>query len=474
MKLTDTLSGQLVDLESVCTDRQVSFYSCGPTVYDYPHLGNWYTFLRWDLLVRTLEAQAWRVKWVMNITDVGHLASDADDGEDKLVARAQQLGQTAWEVARFYGDYFDQALERLNFRQPDHLPKATDCIEEQIELVRQLEERGLTYQIADGVYFDTQRWPDYGRLGRSDPTVDGQARIEPNPDKRSAADFALWKLTPPGIKRDMEWSSPWGSGWPGWHIECSAMCRRYLGETVTIHAGGVDHIPIHHTNEMAQLEPITGQPLARIWLHSNFILVEGQKMSKSAGNFTTLEEIESGGYSLAELRLAVAAANYRTQASFSVQLLESARRRYGDCLALSALRYQLVAASSPDSPDDSVCDQLCGQLLEALNEDLNSPRALSLLDEFFNQYLDSPWPASIEASLDRLLQLIEQIFGIKLMNPVANLTAEQQSILKRRQDARQAGDYQTADACREELVGQGLAIRDLPDNRQHWAPLPNQ
>ena len=210
MKLTDTLRGQLVDLQQFCPKKQVSLYSCGPTVYDYPHIGNWYTFLRWDFLVRTLEAQDWQVDWVMNITDVGHLTSDADDGEDKLAAQARRRGQTAWEVADFYGDYFLGGLERLNFRQPDKLPKATDHIDEQIALVQELEALGLTYTIADGVYYDTQKWPKYGRLSRAEPDSDGQARIEPNPDKKSPLDFALWKLTPPGEKRDMEWSSPWG------------------------------------------------------------------------------------------------------------------------------------------------------------------------------------------------------------------------------------------------------------------------
>ena len=471
MKLTDSLSGQLVDLEAVCPDRKLSFYSCGPTVYDYPHIGNWYTFLRWDLLVRSLEAQNWQVNWVMNITDVGHLESDADEGEDKLAARARQQGQTAWEIAEFYGRYFDDGLDRLNFRRPDRLPKATDHIDQQIDLVSQLEALGLTYRIDDGIYFDTGKWPDYGRLSRTGPADDGQSRIEPNPNKRSPADFALWKLTPPGVKRDMEWPSPWGPGFPGWHIECSAMCRHYLGDTVTIHAGGVDHIPVHHTNEIAQIEPVTKQPFARIWLHSNFILVDGQKMSKSAGNFTTLEQIEAKSYSLAELRLAVLAANYRTMANFSNQLLLAARKRYADCLALASLSRQLLAGPKPDSPAPEICDQLGRQLIDALNDDLNSPKALSLLDQFFNQKLDLPWAANSQSSLNQLIQLIEQIFGLDLVDQIPDLTGEQKQLLNRRQQARQKSDYRLADDCRTQLASQGIGVRDLPDDRQRWFPL---
>lgn len=468
MKLTDTLSGQLVDLDRICPQKRVGFYSCGPTVYDYPHIGNWYTFLRWDFLVRALEAQGWRVDWVMNITDVGHLTSDADDGEDKLAAQARRRGQTAWEIADFYGSYFLDGLARLNFRRPDKLPKATDHIDEQIALVKQLEDLGLTYTIADGVYYDTKKWPQYGRLGRSSP--EGQPRIEPNPDKKSPSDFALWKLTPPGENRDMEWSSPWGRGFPGWHIECSAMCRHYLGPTVDIHGGGFDHIPIHHTNEIAQIEPVTGQPLAQIWLHSNFILVEGQKMAKSAGNFTVLEDIEKQGFSLAEFRLAVLAANYRTQASFSPQLLAAARQRLKDYRALAALRFQL--GIDPGTKDDQKesADQLVKDILASLNNDLNGPAALAALDQFCNRQLDRDWPTQSQKALVELLKTIEHLFGVDLINEVEDIGQEQQALLDRRQAARKSGDYQTADQLRQKLQDQGLAVRDLPSGRQRWSP----
>lgn len=470
MKLTDTLSGQLVDLKQICPQKQVSFYSCGPTVYDYPHIGNWYTFLRWDFLVRALEAQDWQVDWVMNITDVGHLTSDADDGEDKLAAQARRRGQTAWEIADFYGGYFSEGLERLNFRQPDKLPKATDHIDEQIALVQELEALGLTYTIADGVYYDTQKWPEYGRLSRAESDGDGQARIEPNPDKKSPSDFALWKLTPPGEKRDMEWPSPWGRGFPGWHIECSAMCRRYLGPTVSIHAGGFDHIPIHHTNEVAQIEPVSGQPLAHIWLHSNFILVEGQKMAKSAGNFTVLEDIENQGFSLAEFRLAVLAANYRTQANFSVQLLESARNRLKDYLALAAIRFQLEGGSEEKNGKGAVVDQLIADILASLNNDLNGPQALAALDEFCNRYLDQSWSGNDNECLTKLLKTIERLFGIDLLDRVGDIGDSQRALLNRRRAAREAGDYKAADELRQQLQDQGVVIRDLSSGQQRWSP----
>lgn len=469
MKLTDTLTGQLVDLKQICPSGKVSFYSCGPTVYDYPHIGNWYTFLRWDFLVRALEVQGWEVDWVMNITDVGHLTSDADDGEDKLAAQAKKKKQTAWEIANFYGRYFVEGLGRLNFRPPNRLPKATDHIDQQIELVKELEALGLTYTIADGVYYDTRQWPEYGRLSKTETDSDGQARIEPNPDKKSPHDFALWKLTPPGEKRDMEWDSPWGLGFPGWHIECSAMCRQYLGPTVTIHAGGFDHIPIHHTNEIAQTEPVTQKPLADIWLHSNFILVEGQKMSKSAGNFTVLEDIEQKGFSLAEFRLAVLAANYRTQANFSNQLLESAQKRLKDYRALSALRFQLSEGGGQNQT--IAVDGVIEEILTALNSDLNGPQALAALDKFCNQSLDLDWPSENSDGLNLLLKTIEQLFGIDLTDSVKDLNENQKDILKHRAQARQAGDYPTADALRRQLKSEGLAVRDLPSGQQRWFPV---
>ena len=282
MRLKDTLSKQLVELLTVQPDKKVSFYSCGPTIYDYPHIGNWYTFLRWDLLVRVLEFDDYQVVWVMNQTDVGHLVSDADEGEDKVQKQAIKERKTAWEIVEFYGDYFLEGLKRLNFRQPDFLPKVTDHIDHQIELAKNIEKAGYAYLAEDALYFDTVKFTEYGRL-LSPAFLRGLragARVEVNPNKKSPTDFALWKLTPEGKKRDMEWPSPWGVGWPGWHIECSALAHHYLSSPMTIHSGGIDHIPTHHTNEMAQTEIGYQAHVAKIWVHSNFVMVDNQKCQR--------------------------------------------------------------------------------------------------------------------------------------------------------------------------------------------------
>ena len=341
MRLKDTLSRDLITLPAD-NEQVIKIYSCGPTVYDYPHLGNWYAFLRWDMLVRSLQSQGFQTIWVMNITDVGHLVSDADEGEDKVEHKAAKERKTASEIADFYGNYFLKALERLNFLTPDHLPKASEYIKEQIALVRKLEERGLTYLIDDGLYYDTAQWADYGKLAQTDRQgLQPGIRVDFNPQKRNATDFVLWKLTPSGKKKDQEWDSPWGRGSPGWHLECSAMSQSLLGLPLDIHTGGIDHIPIHHTNEIAQSEAAWNQRFAKIWLHSNFITINGQKMSKSLNNFYTLEDLESRGYNFETLRLVVFSVRYSKLADFTWKSMEDAEKRRQRLRALTARIYQL-------------------------------------------------------------------------------------------------------------------------------------
>ena len=303
MKLYNTLTRSVEDLAPL-EPPKVRLYTCGPTVYDYPHIGNWFAYLRWDLLVRALKANGLEPEWVMNITDVGHLVSDADDGEDKLEKGARREGKTAWDVAAFYTDYFLNGLQRLNILTPGQICKATEHIAEQIELIQKLEEKGFTYVTSDGVYYDTAKFPAYAAFARLDlDDLQAGARVEHNTEKRNISDFALWKFSPKDRQRDMEWDSPWGKGFPGWHIECSAMSMKYLGDTLDIHTGGIEHIPIHHTNEIAQSEAATGKRFCNVWLHSNHITVEGEKIAKSLGNGILLEEIEQRGLPLEALRL---------------------------------------------------------------------------------------------------------------------------------------------------------------------------
>ena len=358
MKLYNTLNKQVEEILPIAAPL-VTLYTCGPTVYDYPHIGNWFTFIRYDLLVRTLKVSQLQPKWVMNITDVGHLVSDADEGEDKLEKGAKREGKTAWDIAKFYGDYFINGINRLNFIQPDYLPRATDHIQEQIDMIKMLEDKGFTYAINDGVYFDTSKFPKYADFAQLDvDELQAGARIEFNPEKRNATDFALWKLSPNGIKRDMEWDSPWGVGFPGWHIECSAMSVKYLGQTVDIHSGGIDHIPVHHTNEIAQSESATGQPFANLWMHTNHIMVNDEKISKSLGNSVTLEDIEAKGYSLEAFRLHVLESHYRSQSKFSWDSLEAAQNRLRAYNAFADLVWQL-----PSETDSSTLHESRNEIL---------------------------------------------------------------------------------------------------------------
>lgn len=467
MRLSDTLSRSLKEVE-LTADGRVSIYSCGPTVYDYPHLGNWYSFLRWDLLVRTLKSAGFQTLWVMNITDVGHLTSDSDDGEDKLAKKAREQRQTAWEIADSYTSYFLNALGRLNFTEIDHLPKASDHIAEQIALVVALEKKGLTYVIDDGVYYDTAQLKDYGKLAKLDTSgLLAGARVEFNPQKRNSTDFALWKLTPPGQQRDMEWNSPWGRGFPGWHLECSAMCQRYLGQPLTIHAGGIDHIPIHHTNELAQSEPVYGAPLAHIWLHSNFITIDGEKMSKSLDNFHTLEDVEAEGYDLQSLRLAVFGARYRNASDFSWALMEAAEKRLKRMQALAARVYQLTGQGGADD-----CRTLLTQTLQeakaALQDDLNSPKALEKIDEACQRLAPAELSAELQPELNNFIAHIDSLLGVKLTE-ISDLSPSQKEIFNRRAAARDSGDFAASDRFRAELLAEGIKVSDTPAG-QLWSP----
>ena len=288
MKLYNTLGAKNEEFQSL-EDNVVKLYTCGLTVYSQPHIGNWVAYIYWDLLVRTLQAHHYEVIRVQNITDVGHLTDDADAGEDKMLKGALREGKTAWEVAEKYIKIADhEAYELLGLVRPTHIPRATEYIPQQIDFVKQLEQKGYTYQIADGVYFDTSKLSNYGELAKLDiKGLQFGARVA-DTGKKNPTDFAVWKFSSPDEKRDMEWDSPWGTGFPGWHLECSVMARELLGDQIDIHTGGIDHIPVHHTNEIAQTEAVTTKPFSNFWVHANHLKVDGTKISKSLGNIYTL------------------------------------------------------------------------------------------------------------------------------------------------------------------------------------------
>ncbi len=470
MKLYNTLSKQTEDLAPISAPV-VTIYTCGPTVYDYPHIGNWFTFIRYDLLVRTLLLANYQPTWVMNITDVGHLVSDADDGEDKLEKGARREGKTAWDVAAYYGDYFIHGLERLNIKQPAYLPKATEHIDEQIALVQVLETKGYTYVIDDGVYFDTTKFPQYADFAQLD--IDEQQagkRVEVNSQKRNPNDFAVWKLSPKNEQRDMEWDSPWGKGFPGWHLECSAMSMKYLGETIDIHSGGIDHIPVHHSNEIAQSEAATGKRFSNYWMHTNHISVEGEKISKSLGNGITLEDVETKDYSLQAFRLHVLESHYRSQSKFSWDSLEGAQNRLARWHEMSDRRWQVTQPTDqldlPQAPTELEASQTHAQAAHqalqaietALLNDLDTPMALSHIDSLMSLVEKHSMTASILPHFTNLLQLIDATLGINLFG--GDINSAQQAIITDRETARTAKDWATSDKLRDALLAQGIALRD--------------
>lgn len=451
MKLHNTLTRQIDEFKPI-EDGKIKLYTCGLTVYSQPHIGNWVAYIYWDILVRTLRASGYEVDHVQNITDVGHLTSDEDAGEDKMLAGALREGKTAWEVADKYIAIADhEAYEELGLTRPTHLPRATDFIQQQIDFVNVLEKKGYTYTIDDGVYFDTSKLDNYGQLARLD--IDGLqfgARVEAT-GKKNPTDFALWKFSPTDQKRDMEWDSPWGMGFPGWHLECSVMIRELLGDTIDIHTGGIDHIPVHHTNEIAQSESVTGQPLSSFWLHANHIKVDGTKISKSLGNGFTLQDIKDKGFDLRAFKLMVLSKHYRTEGNFTWEILESAQNRLKNWQAASDLRWQL----NPNEPESKINLGI----LEQLQDDLDTPAVLAFIDNHLEQIVSGGYDSRL-GTLVRLLNDIENLLGIDLARD--DISDEQKQLIKDRETARQNQDWAKSDELRDKLKEQGIEVRDTP------------
>ncbi|MBC7708349.1 cysteine--tRNA ligase [Polaromonas sp.] len=476
MKLYNTLTRQQDEVKPLLPPA-ISIYTCGPTVYDYLHIGNWFNYVRMDTLIRALQANGFTTNWVMNITDVGHLVSDADDGEDKLEKGARREGKTAWEVAEYYTADFLEAMQLLSIQTPDHIVKATDHIAEQITLIQRLEANGYTYVIDDGVYFDTSKFEGYAAFARLDlEEQQAGARISVNDQKRNQSDFALWKFSPVDSKRDMEWDSPFGGdrkGFPGWHIECSAMSMKYLGESFDIHTGGIDHIPVHHTNEIAQSEAATGQRFANYWMHSNHVMVNGEKISKSLGNGIRLQEIIAQGISAQATRLNILESHYRSQSKFSWDGLEAANNRLKHWQQVACLALQ-PQSNIPASEEQLITAEIAAattDITAALFDDLNTPLMLSRLDEAFSiieKQLLSPPTAQQFATL---LTYIHTVLGIDLLVDIVAPNADDMKLMDRRRAARQAKEWDISDKLRYELANAGFGIRDLPSGATLWFKL---
>ena len=463
MKLYNTLTRKIDELEPL-QPPAVSVYTCGPTVYDYAHIGHWFNYVRMDTLIRTLKIAGLQPKWVMNITDVGHLVSDADDGEDKLEKGARREGKTAWEVADYYTKDFLEGMKLLGMLEPDHITKATEHIDEQIELVKQLETKGYTYTISDGVYYDTSKFEGYAAFARLD-LEDQQAsgRVAINPEKRNQSDFALWKFSPSDHKRDMEWDSPWGKGFPGWHIECSAMSMKYLGDTLDIHTGGIDHVPVHHTNEIAQSEAATGKRFSNHWLHSNHVMVEGKKISKSLGNGIRLQDILEKGISAEAVRLHILESHYRNQSMFSLDGLESAQNRLKAYKAMADRRWQ---PTDNGLITPNIIAEVKSNMNTAIQNDLNSPQVLAVLSQLEGGIDRGGITPACQEPLTDLLGWLDDLLGLKL-SITTDISNEQKQLIHSRHEARSANDWAKADSLRAELLQDGLGIKDT-DGGQVW------
>lgn len=459
MQLYNTLTRQIEEVQPLRAPK-VTVYTCGPTVYDYAHVGHWFNYVRMDMLIRTLKASGLQPLWVMNITDVGHLVSDADEGEDKLEKGARREGKSAWEIAEFYTQDFLEGMRLLNMLEPAHIVKATEHIPEQISLIQILEEKGYTYQIDDGIYFDTSKFPGYASFARLD--LDEQqagARVSLNPQKRNPSDFALWKFSPKDKTRDMEWDSPWGKGFPGWHIECSAMSMHYLGPTLDIHTGGIDHVPVHHTNEIAQSEAATGKRFAHYWLHSNHVLIDGEKISKSLGNGIRLQDITERGISLEAFRLHILESHYRSQSKFSWQSLEAAENRLQDLRAMAALRWQ--ARPTVNDAATFALEDVPTELTRIIEQDIDTPAALTFLSQVSTQLLSVLIQENMVDHMEIMLKGIDKLLGLRL-SMIADITPEQKQLIHERQTARELGDWAKSDLLREALERQGVGLRDTP------------
>jgi len=446
----------------------IGMYTCGPTVYDYVTIGNWRSYILGDLLLRTLKYFDHDVNYVMNITDVGHLTGDnegdASIGEDRLEKASKREGKTAWDIAEFYEDDFLEGMKEMNLIQPDKLPRATDHIKEQVDIIQKLEKKGFAYKISDGIYFDVKAYEKagfkYGELSTLDERKEG-ARVAKNPEKKDLRDFALWKFSPENEKRQMEWDSPWGVGFPGWHVECSAMSMKYLGEKFDLHVGGEDLRSTHHPNEIVQSEGATGQtPFTKYWMHGAFLMVDGGRMGKSRGNAYTIADIEKKGFSPMDLRYFYLTGHYRKQINFTWEALEAAKN------ARDNLIKNLKLAKGPDE----ILSPPKEKFQKTLEDDLNIPQALAIMWEVMK---------SSESAEDKLATVLDfdKVLGLKISEELEKNDEEKiskadkkiiEDLIEQREVARGNKNFQKADEIRDELKQKfGIELFDN-ENGTSW------
>ncbi|MGB9637246.1 MAG: cysteine--tRNA ligase [Microgenomates group bacterium] len=489
-RLYNTLTRQLEEFKPI-HPPEVRMYTCGMTVYDHTTVGHMRTYVNTDFLRRTLEYLGYKVRMVENVTDVGHLVSDADVGEDKLQKKAEKERKSAWEIAREYEKEFYETLDKLNVLRPTVVTRATENIKEMIELVADLEKKGYTYVIpGDGVYFDTAKFPDYGKMAKiNEVDLKAGARVEMVPGKRNLTDFALWKFSPPDKKRDMEWESPWSKrSFPGWHIECSVMAMKFLTpafskgkyqperfETIDLHTGGEDHIMIHHPNEIAQTEASTGKKFANFWFHNRFLMVEGRKMSKSLGNFYTLKDIEEKGFSPLAVRYLFATAHYRQRLNFTWEALAAAQTAFNRLYENVAVLRDEKESVPVDAGGVKLSDlegvnvrverketEWRDKFIKAISDDLNMPQAIAVVWEMLRSGLDSKSKYQLLLDWDRVLGLgLEEVGGEKWeVEKGIEEGDEIRKLVDERERLRKEKKWQEADEIRKEVEKRGFIIED--------------
>lgn len=463
MKIYNSLHKKIEEFEPI-NPPNVGMYTCGPTVYDYVTIGNWRTYTLGDLLLRTFRYFDYEVKYVMNMTDVGHLTGDnegdASTGEDRMEKAKKRERKTAWEVAEFYIEDFLAGIEKMNLVKPDVMPRPTKHIKEQVEMVEKIMKAGFAYKIDDGIYFDTRAWEragnKYGELSDLDKIREG-ARVEANPDKRDARDFALWKFSPRDVKRDMEWESPWGLGFPGWHIECSAMSMKYLGKQFDVHVGGEDLKSTHHPNEIAQSEAATGEkPFVKYWVHGAFLQVDGGRMGKSLGNAYKLQDLEENGFEEMDLRYFYLTGHYRKPLNFTWEALGAAREARVKLVRLLS-KYK-ASRERVDLKGDKMekLDNFRMEFEEAVGNDLNMPEALRVVWEVVKSNVSDYDKYDLITEFDEVLGLRLVIDAQKSREVPEKIMA----LVKRRDEARAKKEWQEADEIRKEIEEMGYEVED--------------
>jgi len=458
MKLYNTLSRKVEEFVPLDTPN-VTFYACGPTVYDFTHIGHMRTYVNNDVLKRALTYLGYKVSHVMNVTDVGHLSGDDDSGEDKMEKGAKKYGKTVWDVAKFYTEFFFKTTDALNIIRPNVVCNATEHVGEMIQLIEKLKQNGYVYETEEALYFDVKKFEKYGKLSGQKLEEKLQAvrdEINVDKDKKHPADFALWfKRVGRFSDHTMHWTSPWGEGFPGWHIECSAMSMKYLGSTIDIHSGGIDHVPVHHENEIAQSEAATNKPFVKYWFHNNFLTVDGQKMSKSLGNFYTIDDIEKNKVDPLSLRLLFLQSHYRQPLNFTWQSVRASQEAFN---RLKKIFINLKPQKNLSLLKSAKALSYQKQFSEAISNDLQTPQAVAIMWDMIKSDITNEEKYF-------LLMDFDKVFGFNLSNTSKEkIDANIIILAERRLEARKKRDFDASDRLRIKIEKAGFKIEDKGDS----------